>query len=179
MIKKTVIYDENTGEKISEKQRYFPPAFDEEKGYLFWPRKNFCRSFHDVEFPSELNDLEIGRMARLAKRIWSNTNMLGYRGNGGVRPHTIDTISEILGMQPRQAYRFIEKMIRLGVLARVKIETEARKETHLYVNPMYFFSSNRIPLNLYLLFRHSLDQHLPTRAIEQYAAQERMINSKK
>jgi len=171
VIKQTVIIDEETGEKISDTRVRFAPAFDEEKGYLFWARKSFSRSFHDVDFPDEMNDLEIGRMARLAKKIWSNTNMLGYRGNGGVRPYSIDMIADILRMKPRQAYRFIEKMIRLGLIARVKIDTENTREIHLYVNPIYFFSSNRIPLNLYLIFRKRLDKVLPEWVKDEYRRQ--------
>jgi hypothetical protein len=169
MIKKTFVYDGETGEKYSEKQKHFPPAFDEEKGYLFWPRKSFSKSFTGIDFPEEMNDLEIGRMARLAKMIWSNTNMLGYRGSGGVKPYSTEMIAGILKIKPRQAYRFIEKMILLGLIARVKIETETGKETQFYVNPIYFFSSNRIPLSLYLLFRNQLDHYLPAWVKTEYA----------
>ncbi len=168
VIRRTTDWDEKTGEKIRETEKHFAPAFDEEKGYLFWARKSFSKSFTDVDFPEEMNDLEIGRMARLAKRIWSNTNMLGYRGNGGIKAYTIDMIAGILNVKPRQAYRFIEKMIRLGVLAKATINTGGHIETQMYVNPMYFFSSNRIPLSLYLLFHKQLDKHIPEYAKEEY-----------
>jgi hypothetical protein len=179
---------DKSGEVRSVQEKTFAPTFDEEKGYLFWPRKSFAKSFHGVDFPDEMNDLEIGRMARLAKRIWSNTNMLGYRGNGGIKPHTIDSLAEILKMKPRQTYRFIEKMIRLGVLARVEIKTDKQKEVQLYVNPVYFCSTNRIPLNLYLLFRKQLDKEFPDWVKEKYRQQngyegenkelEKILNSK-
>ena len=171
MIRHTTDYDERTGEKIRSTEKHFAPAFDEEKGYLFWARKSFTKSFADVDFPPEMNDLEVGRMARLAKKIWSNTNMLGYRGNGGVKAYNLDKIAQILNLQPRQAYRFIEKMIRLGILAKVKIKTGETEETQLYVNPMYFFSSNRINLNLYLLFHKQLDKYIPEYAKEEYRRQ--------
>lgn len=172
VIRRVTDWDERTGEKLKETEKQFAPAFDEEKGYLFWARKSFSKSFADVDFPDEMNDLEIGRMARLAKRIWSNTNMLGYRGNGGVKAYSVDSMADILKMKPRQAYRFIEKMIGLGVLARVTINTDQRKEAQLYVNPIYFFSSNRIPLSLYLIFHRQLDQYLPGWVKEEYRKQE-------
>jgi hypothetical protein len=168
----------DNGEVRSVQEKNFAPVFDEEKGYLFWARKSFAKSFHDVDFPEEMNDLEIGRMARLAKRIWSNTNMLGYRGNGGVRPYSTDKIAEVLNMKTRQAYRFIEKMVKLGVLARVKVETGGSKETHLYVNPIYFSSTNRIPLNLYLIFRKQLDEVFPEWVKESYRRQNGYENEK-
>lgn len=170
MIKRTMIIG-SQGEVHAIQEKNFAPVFDEEKGYLFWARKSFSKSFHDVDFPEEMNDLEIGRMARLAKRIWSNTNMLGYRGNGGVRPYSIEMIADILKMKQRQAYRFIEKMVKLGVMARVKVDTGGNKETHLYVNPIYFSSTNRIPLNLYLIFRRQLDEVFPDWVKEKYRRQ--------
>ena len=175
MIKETRYIDEATGEVRGGKVRHIAAAFDEEKGYLFWARKSFAKSFLDVPFPREMSDLEIGRMARLAKKIWSNTNMLGYRGNGGVRPYNTAGISAILKIGPRQTQRFIEKMIRLGVMARVEIKTEGRQEIQYYINPIYFFSSNRIPLNLYLIFRQQLDQVLPEWVKQEFAGQERQV----
>jgi hypothetical protein len=177
MIKRTMIID--NGEVRSVQEKAFAPVFDEAKGYLFWARKSFAKSFHDVDFPEEMNDLEIGRMAKLAKRIWSNTNMLGYRGNGGVRPYSVEMIAAFLKMKPRQTYRFIEKMVKLGVIARVKIDTGGNKETHLYVNPIYFCSTNRIPLNLYLIFRKQLDEVLPDWVKEKYRKQNGYEGEKK
>lgn len=171
MIKRTTIIDDQTGEIVSGKDKAFAPAFDEEKGYLFWARKSFSKSYHEVDFPDEMNDLEIGRMARLAKKIFSNTNMLGYRGNGGIKPYDICMIATILKLKPRQARSYIDKMIRLGIMAKVVVETENRKEVQFYVNPIYFFSSNRIPLGLYLLFRHQLDEVLPTWVKQKYMSQ--------
>ena len=161
VIKQTRLIDDRTGEIVSDKKCLTSPMFDDEKGYLLWPRKSFSKSFHDVDFPVGMNDLEIGRMARLAKRIFSNTNMLGYRGNGGVKPYSIDMIGNALNLKQRQARKFVDKMIQYGVMAKVKIESEERKDYQLYVNPIYFFSSNRIPLNLYLIFRKQLDEVLP------------------
>lgn len=169
MRKKTQYIDEATGEILAETQRPISAAFDDEKGYLFWVRKSFAKTFVDVDFPKAMTTLEIGQMTILAKKIWSNTNMLGYRGNGGVRPYDIDKIADILGISSRQAYRFINKMTRLGVMAKVSVNVEGRRETHFYINPLYFFSSNRVPLNLYLVFRHQLDKVLPQWVIRRFA----------
>ncbi|MCK9325466.1 MAG: hypothetical protein M0P69_08195 [Bacteroidales bacterium] len=166
MIKRTLIIDGDEVRQVQERE--YPSPFDEAKGYLFWARKSFAKSFHGVDFPEEMSDMEIGRMARLAKRIWSNTNMLGYRGNGGVRPYTVEMIADILKMSTRQAYRFVEKMIRLGILAKVKVDTRGTVETSLYVNPIYFCSTSRIPLNLYLIFRKQFDEVLPAWVLERY-----------
>lgn len=171
MQKRTMIVDETTGEIVSDKSRTISAAFDEEKGYLLWPRKNFARSFADIDFPAQMTMIDRGRMATLAKRIWSNTNMLGYRGNGGVRPYDYSKIGEVIGLKERQARTFVDKMVRFGVMAKVNIEIEGKKEIHFYVSPLYFFSSNRIPLNLYLIFRKQLDAVLPQWVIQRFREQ--------
>lgn len=171
MIKRTQYIDENTGEICADKARFISAAFDEEKGYLFWVRKNFAKSFQDVDFPSEMSFTEIGRMAKLAKKIWSNTNMLGYRGHGGIKPYNVEMIGEVIGLKPRQAARFVDKMIRLGVMAKVTVQAEKKREVHYYINPLYFFSSNRLPLNLYLIFRNQLDPFLPNWVIHRFNEQ--------
>jgi len=168
--KETRIIDPATGEVKHSKVRAINAAFDEEKGYLFWARKNFAKSFSDVPYPNEMTDTEIGRMARLAKKIWSNTNMLGYRGNGGVRPYGVPEVAKELGISERQARTFLNKMVRLGLMARVEVEVGEATETHLYINPIYFFSSNRVPLNLYLIFREQFDAVLPEWVKREYLA---------
>lgn len=169
IIKRTQIIDDTTGDVASTKVQYISAAFSEEKGYLFWARKSFAKSFQDVPYPKGMTILEIGQMAVLAKHIWSSTNMLGYRGNGGIKPYDIPGIAKILKVGERRAQQFISKMIGIGMLARVRVETDGGVETQYYVNPVYFFSSNRIPLNLYLIFRQQLDGVIPDYAKKLYA----------
>lgn len=169
MIKRTQYIDDASGEICSTQVQHIAAAWREDQGYLFWARKSYSKSFQDVPYPPGMSTLEIGQMAVLAKKIWSNTNMLGYRGNGGVRPYDTDDIARILAVGMRRAQQFVRKMIRLGMLARVEIRTEDRQETQYYVNPIYFFSSNRIPLGLYLIFRAELDRVMPAWVRDEYA----------
>lgn len=161
MIKETRYIDEKTGELRAKKVNHLWTHFDDDRGYLFWARKNFSRSFADVSYPEEMTDVEIGRIARLAKKMWSNTNMLGYRGHNGVHPYTVEQIGEIISLGPRQTRRFITKMIDIGMMAQHPEGKGRAKEVQYYINPIHFFNSNRIPLNLYLLFREYLDKLLP------------------
>ncbi len=167
--------DPTTGEIIGSSTRHIAAAFDEERGYLFWARKSFAKSFLDVPFPPELSHAEIGKLAVLAKHIWSNTNMLGYRGNGGIKPCNIAQIGQYIGLREYQARVFVRKMIRLGVMARVEVKTEGHFETQFYINPIYFCSSNRIPLNLYLIFRSQLDKVLPEWVKIEFAKLDRKV----
>jgi hypothetical protein len=171
-VKKTTIFaDELTGEIYSQKSQLTGKRFDHEKGYLFRNQAGGFSQFYDVPFPDDMTDIEIGRMTRLAKKMWRNTNMLGYRGNGGIKPYDIGGIARVIGLQQRQAYNFINKMIALGVVAKVRIDSKGMTDYQYYVNPLYYNSSNRIPLNLYLLFRKQLDPYIPSWARRLYIEQ--------
>lgn len=161
LIERRQLIDDTTGQIIKNNLFTFPAAFDDEKGYLFWTRKAFAKSFLDKPFPKEMTKLDIAHITMLSKHLWSNTNMLGYRGHGGVKPYDIDDISKAIDLKPRQTYNFIKKMIAIGMIAKVDVTIEQTKETHYYINPLYYFSNNRLSLNLYLIFRNQLDPHLP------------------
>ena len=171
MQKKTMYIDEQTGEIVGQKSRYVGNRFDPEKGYLFRNQAGGFSQFYDVPFPPEMTDIEIGRMTRLAKKMWGKTNMIGYRGNGGVKPYDIDGMARIIGLGRRQTYSFIKKMIDLGVMAKVKIESHGKIDYQYYINPLYYNSSNRISLNLYLIFRRQLDPYIPAWAQKRFIEQ--------
>ena len=174
MIEETRRIEESTGEIKSTKVRHIAAAWDEERGYLFWARKSFAKSFIDVPFPRGMSHAEIGKLAILAKHIWSTSNMLGYRGSGGAKPYTAEQMGRIIGLKEYQASAFVRKLIHLGVVARVEIQIgkdKEQREIQYYLNPIYFFSSNRIPLNLYLIFRKQLDKVLPGWVKEEFGKQ--------
>ena len=169
IIKKTQYINTDTGVIQKENTQFIAAAFHDEKGYLFWARKNFSKSFVDVDFPKSMTMKERGQMATLAKKMWSTTNMLGYRGNGGVKSYNDEQIGNIVGLKSYQAKSFMRKMIKVGMIAKVVVTTEGERVTQYYINPIYFFGSNRIPLNLYLIFKSQLDKVLPEWVLEKYA----------
>jgi len=170
LIKVTQIINPDTGQITSEKVQHIAAAFHDEKGYLFWARKNFAKSFVEVDFPESMTMKERGQMATLAKHMWSNTNMLGYRGSGGVKAYTDEQIGVLVGLKAYQARDFVRSMIKVSMIAKVTVLLGGEKTTQYYVNPIYFFGSNRISLNLYLIFRKQLDEVLPRWVREEYAA---------
>lgn len=169
--KETRIVNEH-GVIVSENSFNIPEAFDEETGYLFFPNKNHSKSYHEIPFPAAMSMVDIGRMMVLSKRIWSNTNLLGEAKRGGIQPYGISDIGRVIGVEDRQAYRFVDRMLKLGILARNRVDTEGIKEIQYYINPIYWFSGKRIPLNLYLLFRRQLDALLPPWVVERFGAKE-------
>lgn len=153
------------GEIISEKVFTYKAPFEDDEGYLFWNKKNFTKSFNDVEYPSELTDSELGKLTRLTKKVYSDTNMIAYRGNGGrIKPYTDEKISELLGLQLRQGKRFLNKMVKLGIICKYN----NRGITEYYFNPLYYFSNKRISLDLYLKCKEQLDKVLDDWVIRRY-----------
>ncbi len=170
LIKKTQYINPDTGEVTNEKVQHLAAAFHDEKGYLFWARKNFAKSFADVGFPESMTMKERGQMVTLVKHMWSNTNMLGYRGSGGVKAYNEEQIGELVGLRAYQAKEFVRSMIRVSMIAKVTVLVGSETITQYYINPIYFFGSNRIPLNLYLIFKSQLDKVLPRWVRDEYAA---------
>jgi len=163
--------DTSTGEilGVQSKTSYFSARFDEARGYLWKPQKGGARMFNEVPFPAAMSMIDRGRMATLAKHIWSNTNMLGYRGHGGVRPYSSSRIGELVGLSPEQSERFLKRMEGLEIVKSIKVPFGDRVEVQYYINPLYFFSGSRLSLNLYALFHEELEKHLPGWVKEEFA----------
>lgn len=173
-MEKIVTYKDDAGEVVNEKKHYYPNRFDDEKGFLLLIKGGSFRQFIQIPFPAEMTDAEIGKLMRLGKHMWRDTNMLGFRGHGGIKPYDIQSMAKLLertvekdGKQEiepisiRHMERFIKKMIDLGVMAKARVETGGIIEVQYYINPLYVFGGNRISNNLYILFHASLDKYIP------------------
>jgi hypothetical protein len=175
-IQKKMLIDKDTGEVISEKMLNIN-IFDEKDGYLFWKNRQAIKTYPGISLPEGLTDREVACLHKLSQCIWSTTNMLAYRGyENRPKPMDVERIAKETGMPLRNASSFIRKLIDLGVMAKVVVETAHNKETQYYLNPIYFFSGNRLSLNLYLLFRTQLDRYLPEWVREKFAEQAKMFN---
>lgn len=165
---KHTVVSNDLGEVITDKTLQYKGRFDVESGYLFWSQRNFVKSFPGVELPGTMRDDEIGKMDRLSHKVFADTNMLAYKGRNGIVPFGMKDIEETLKLGQRQTYRFVDKMLQLGIMARLIIDTKGQKTTQYYLNPMYYFSSNRLSLNLYLLFQDQLNEVLPKYVIANF-----------
>lgn len=163
--KETAYYD-NKGQETNRIKSYIPDRFDDEKGYLFWNKTSFVKTFQDVELPKELRKVDIANLFLLSKRIYSDTNMIGYRSNGRIRPMGIKQMAEAIKDTERHTVTFIKRMVKLRIIAKVNVEVGSDKTTQYYFNPIYFFSSNRLSYNLYCLFQNDIDPFLPAYAKE-------------
>ncbi len=128
------------------------------RGCTFWEHKPSVKMFACVPYPDELNDRDIGRLVTLSKKIWADTNAIG----APLEPFDVDRTGEVVRLKRRSVGEWLNKMIGLGIIARDGANV-------YYFNPMYFASSNRLSLNLYLLFRKQLDRVLPDWVKDRFA----------
>lgn len=168
-----VIYEKKainseTGEVLYSNQ-YQKIFFSNEKGYVFFTHKNSIRIFDDINLPDDITDDEIGKLFKLSKKTYKNTNMLMYRSKNNIKAMQIEHISKLLGVSLRRAQMFVHKMIKYHIMAKVLIKnSEKSYEVQYYLNPLYFFHSKYLNLNLYLLFKNDLDKYLPKWVIAKF-----------
>ncbi|SPF51141.1 hypothetical protein SBF1_50025 [Candidatus Desulfosporosinus infrequens] len=173
MIRATEITDDH-GNVVSTKKTYFKDMFDEEKGYLFWNKSSFVKTFQDVELPNEITKSDIANLFLLSKKVYSTTNMIGYRGNGGIKAMDIPQMANVIRDTERHTVLFLNRMVKKRIMAKIEVKIGDDVITQWYFNPIYFFSSNRLSLNLYLLFQKDLDNFIPEYAKQKF----RLLKSK-
>lgn len=173
LLKETVATTKNlsTGQvmKTETRSMFISPQFDEERGYLWWNQKEHSKSFKTVPFPDEMSMIDRGRMATLAKCILGKSNMLGYKGHGGLRPYVVEQIAKIIKTDVKQAQRFLTRMEKLRIIKLISVPFGERTEIQIYVNPVYFFAGSRLSLNLYLLFQDEMKHHVPDWVKDEFA----------
>lgn len=161
-IKNVRYIDIKTGEITGVINKFVNTTFDDEKGYLFWNRKSGTRLFDEVRLPKDFSFTEKGMFYDLTLLIFADTNMLAYRGNDNtIKPCDTEYIADYLGVSLRHAQRFMRKLIKHEVVAKVTVEVGKVKQHQYYVNPLYAFDSRWLSLNLYLIFQKQLDRFLP------------------
>lgn len=156
------IFDPNTGEVFREnrKQKFIAKTFDAGKGYL-WRTRDGVRSFFDVPFPEAMSMIDRGRMATLSKNMWGDTNMLGYRGYGRIKPYDIGGIGHLVGLNSKQADLFVARMIKFSIIKCVPIPFGEKIEKQYYINPLFYFRGPRLSGNLYELFHEEMEKYVP------------------
>ena len=167
MLRSITDSDHQTGEVLSRKQKYIPDVLNEE-GYKVPIHKLGAKLFSEVSFPAGMTDAEIGKMARLAKLMIADSNMLGYRTRAGIKAYTETQIIEIVTLSRKRGREFLQKMLKMKVMQVSTRKYGEVQQEEYYINPAYFFAGKRISINLYLLFRESLDGVLPKWIIKEF-----------
>jgi len=163
--------DLDTGELLREvkKQRLIAKKFDPGKGYLWRNRGGGVKSFFDVPFPDGMSMIDRGRIATLSRYIWGDTNMLGYRGFGRIKPYSVEGIGKLIDLTPGQAELFVKRMIKYTVIKAIPVRFGDTIEIQHYVNPLFYFVGPRLSGNLYALFHEEMEKYVPDYIKEAFA----------
>jgi hypothetical protein len=168
LVKTERIIDDSTGLVIRQ-SNYHYNIFDNEKGYLFKNRTSYIKGYQGIKLSRVIsNKTDYANMHILAENLYKDTNMICYKRNKKYYPADIEQIAIILNMTERYTREFIQRIIRLGILAKVTVNTNKTKQIQYHVNPLYFNTSKYLSHMLYMLFRKQLDNHLPIWVIERF-----------
>jgi len=166
---KITTFREENGEILGTKIRNMYNPFDPVKGYNFKYKSRSIKNYLDIDLPKEFSDSELGKILRLSRLIYGNSNMLGRRVGNYIKEYTQSDIIKVFGLKDRQGRSLLKKMLDNKIIKPQVDPTEQNKKHVLYFfNPIYFFSGTYLNLNLFLLFQDELNAHLPPAIIEKF-----------
>lgn len=185
-IKQNVI-DPESGEILQKKEFTSASKFDAEKGYCF----SECatgKGKHIVSSvsPSAISDSEAGKLFKLSFYAAPNSNLLMFRSGNIYKAMQKEQIAKLLGLSARSCSRFINRMLKLNVMAKKEIiiiknksnshsklirYKSRSKEENYFLNPIYFFAGKWLSSDLYFLFKSDLDIFLPPWVVSKFNAQ--------
>jgi hypothetical protein len=153
------------GEPVGDaKVRKFYSPFKSGKGYNFKYKSAAIKTYLGIELPKCFTDNECGKMYRLSKKIYSNSNLLAKRVNDEIRPLTKDDITTIVGVHRTNFGKLWNKMLQNKILKPIKINGEE----YYCFNPLYYNSTQYMPLYLFIAFQDELKEHLPEWVVKRY-----------
>jgi hypothetical protein len=161
--KKTDIIDEN-GELVGRKVTPFYNPFKDGRGYNFKYKSINIKTYLDIPLPECFNDSEVGKIYRLSRCIYSDSNLLAKRNHNEISPYTKVDVQDIVGLYRTKFNPFWGKVISNKVIKSIQIDGQH----YFCFNPLYFNSTMYLPLYLYIAFQNELRDHLPTWVIDKY-----------
>lgn len=114
--------------------------------------------------PKELSDRDCGRFYRLIYYIIGDNQLLGYRGNRGVKPLTVEKIAKIINCTERQAKIYIRKMNKLGIIRGV----QTGLDSWYMINPLYALKGKYLTEMTFCVFKDKLMGELPDYVIKEW-----------
>lgn len=151
----------NEGEVLNTKVTPYKDRFDNEKGYFLYSNGQSINGKAGVFFPDQLSKLDIANLTLLSRYLLGNSNLLGYRGNKSMKAMDVEQIAKVIGVNKRQGYNFIKKMLKHAMIGKVTVETKETISVQYYMNPIYFMNGRNLNLNLYILFQEQIEHHIP------------------
>jgi hypothetical protein len=153
------------GEPVGEtKIKKFYSPFKDGRGYNFKYKSAVIKSYLGIELPKDFTDNECGKVYRLSKHIYSESNLLAKRVNSEISPLTKDDIVLIVGIHRTHFGKFWNKMLRNRIIKPITLNGD----TYYCFNPLYFNSTTYMPLYLFIAFQPELKRHLPEWVVKKY-----------
>ena len=172
-LKEVKIINPQTGE-VSVNQSYIDLMFDYEKGFLFWNTRNHIRTFIDLPIPNAFSLLEKGRIVEIRQYIIKDSQKIGYKSNGVIKPFTIKKISKVIQASERQAKAFIKKCKEYKLMKEMLIDGV----TWYLFSPLYGMRSKRLTIDTYIAFQDELRRVLPWWVVVKFLEQAKEITTK-
>lgn len=166
-IRRTTIIDED-GVEIHRKD-YKYCIFDNDKGYLFKNKAYYVKGYQDMRLSDAVkNKGDYANMHLLAEHLYKDTNMIAIYRSKKYHPANIRDMCKMLNMCEKRFKQFLDRMIKIGIIARAEIITKDSVQVQYHVNPLYFNTSKYLSPALYMMFRKQIDDHLPEWVIRRF-----------
>lgn len=148
-VKREQIVDTDTGEVLFARNKSLSMyLFHPEKGYMLFHNRLQVKRFVTMEWPEGLTNLELGLIMRLVPHICTANRIANEKG-----ALTAAQIAQALGQSKSRTYRFLKRLIALGMMARTP--------QGYFMNPMYLLAGKYVSAELYGLFKDKLNPYLP------------------
>lgn len=152
------------GEPFGKNVRQFYSPFQEGRGYNLKYKSTVIRSYLDIELPKCFTDNECGKIYRLSKKIYSDSNLLAKRISNTVVPLSKQDIISVVGVHRVNFAPFWDKLIQNKIIKPIHMDNNE----FFCFNPLYYNSTHYLPLYLYIAFQSELKDHLPEWVINKY-----------
>jgi hypothetical protein len=155
------------GELVKDDYYLIYDPFKEGVGYNFKYRSAYIKSYLGISLPygeNGFSDLELGRIYRISRLMYSDSNLLARRSDSEVVPITRDEIQLMLKMHRTKFVPFWKKVLDYRILKPVFYD----ERTFFCMNPLYYNSTTYMPVHIYLAFQKDIQEHIPKWVIEKY-----------
>jgi hypothetical protein len=155
------------GELTKDDYYLFYDPFKEGVGYNLKYRSAFVKNYLGISLPcgnDGFTDIELGRIYRISKLMYSDSNLLARRSNNDITPVSRDEIQLMLGMHRTKFVPFWKKLSEYRILKPIAYPDG----TYFCMNPLYYNSTTYLPIEIYLAFQDEIKEHIPTWVAEKY-----------
>lgn len=152
------------GELLAQRTQKFYNPMKEGYGYNFKYKSAMTKSYLSISLPECFSDAELGRIYKISRMIYSKSNLLAKRTNGGIVPLTREEIHEKIGLHRTKFVQFWKKLIENKIIKSIPISGK----NFFCISPLYFNSTVYIPVDIFIAFQEELKEHLSKRVFEAY-----------